>query len=228
VSRYTKALGAVVDIVHVAPPNPDFIGYQVGPNHVRENVARRLRTEHRDTQKYGAELAADGIAVDHSLTVQGPTRQRRGIIARRCCQRLSDDENPVLRLAQRLVSGHDPTERVCIFLARRFAPSLGLFTGGGAGMIKIILIGDQIARSEGISATGPSPFLRLTNELLKRGVSPEQRLTRPSPPRQVRRLQRWNSLPLLHQRPCLYSSCPARMAHDPVPMTVGVIRPTKG
>ena len=73
VRRYAKALGAVVDIVHVAPPDPDFIGYQVGPNHVRENVARRLRTEHRDTQKYGAELAADGIAVDHSLTVQGST-----------------------------------------------------------------------------------------------------------------------------------------------------------
>jgi hypothetical protein len=89
-------------------------------------------------------------------------------------------------------------------------------------MIRIFQIGDQIATSGGISATGP-PFLRLTNELLKCGVSPakpteilrkdkldaefaepaggsrvEQRPTWPSPPRQVRRLQWWNMLSLLH------------------------------
>jgi hypothetical protein len=34
------------------------VGYDVGPDDVREDVARGLREQHQKTQKYDAELAA--------------------------------------------------------------------------------------------------------------------------------------------------------------------------
>lgn len=78
--RYSKALNAIVDIIHVAPPDPDFVGYikSNDPNEktqediIRNSKATDLRAEHQKTQAFGNSLHANGIRVDHTLTVQGP------------------------------------------------------------------------------------------------------------------------------------------------------------
>jgi nucleotide-binding universal stress UspA family protein len=79
--RYGLALNAVVDIVHVAPPDPDFVGYiksgdpaeTTQDNLIRETEAKSLRAEHRQTQDLAAALRAKGVRVERALTVQGPT-----------------------------------------------------------------------------------------------------------------------------------------------------------
>ena len=66
-----RATGAHVRLLHVAAPDPDFVGYGVGPESVRDAVAHELRTEHRVL----AELAERFRAVDVPVTplmVQGP------------------------------------------------------------------------------------------------------------------------------------------------------------
>ena len=67
-----KALGAKLWLVHVAAPDPDFVGFSVGPEYVREQRADILRQEHQDIQAIGAQLKAKGIDAE-ALLVQGPT-----------------------------------------------------------------------------------------------------------------------------------------------------------
>ncbi|HXO02277.1 MAG TPA: universal stress protein [Stellaceae bacterium] len=78
--RYGQALNAMVDIIHVSEPDPDFVGYIKGNNpeiqsqldSEREPHAKVLRLEHQQTQEFGATLRASGVRVDRALTVQGP------------------------------------------------------------------------------------------------------------------------------------------------------------
>lgn len=80
VIRYARALNAVVDIVHVAEPDPEMIGYikadepseQETVDSERTAQAHRLRAEHRETQRVEAELRSRGVAVERALTMQGP------------------------------------------------------------------------------------------------------------------------------------------------------------
>jgi nucleotide-binding universal stress UspA family protein len=57
-------------ILHVAAPDPEFIGYEVGPQSVRDGVASELRAEHRRVQALAATLAGSELTVT-PLTVQG-------------------------------------------------------------------------------------------------------------------------------------------------------------
>jgi nucleotide-binding universal stress UspA family protein len=79
--RYGRALDAVVDIIHIAAPDPDFVGYikdsdpaeKTQDSLIRESEAKALRVEHQQTQALGETLRANGVRVDRALTVQGPT-----------------------------------------------------------------------------------------------------------------------------------------------------------
>jgi len=57
-------------ILHVAAPEPDFVGYGVGPQSVRQSVALELRNEHYQVQQLAAAVQAPGLSVT-PLTVQG-------------------------------------------------------------------------------------------------------------------------------------------------------------
>src|SRR5579863_10664263 len=78
--RYGQAFNATIDIVHVAEPDPDFVGYLKRPDPgnksqedmIRVSHATALRTEHHQTQALAAALRANGIRVDQALAVQGP------------------------------------------------------------------------------------------------------------------------------------------------------------
>lgn len=70
-----KGLEAEVVILHVAEPDPDFVGYEAGPQTVRDAVAGRLRDEHHSLRKIEDRIKAQGVAVT-SLLVQGPTIEK--------------------------------------------------------------------------------------------------------------------------------------------------------
>ncbi|MBP7830761.1 MAG: universal stress protein [Kiritimatiellae bacterium] len=70
-----KGLEAEVVILHVAEPDPDFVGYEAGPQTVRDAVASRLRNEHHLLRELEDKIKAQGVAVT-SLLVQGPTIEK--------------------------------------------------------------------------------------------------------------------------------------------------------
>lgn len=59
-------------IVHVAAPEPGFVGYQVGPEYIRHTRAEDLRDEHRFLQKIAAGVREKGGKAE-ALLIQGPT-----------------------------------------------------------------------------------------------------------------------------------------------------------
>ena len=70
-AQFAKAFAAKLWIVHVAAPDPDFVGYDVGPQHVREWRADTLRREHKVIQDEKKKLERDGLDVE-GLLIQGP------------------------------------------------------------------------------------------------------------------------------------------------------------
>jgi len=66
-AQLAKALDAKVWLIHAAVPEPDFIGYEVGPEHVRNSAARHLREEHRMLGQYQDKLRAEEVDVTAML-----------------------------------------------------------------------------------------------------------------------------------------------------------------
>jgi nucleotide-binding universal stress UspA family protein len=72
-ARTVSALaGAEVRLLHVGAPNPDFVGFEAGPDVVRNQVANTLRDEHRKLELF-AEVFTDANVHATPLMVQGPT-----------------------------------------------------------------------------------------------------------------------------------------------------------
>ena len=59
-------------LVHVVPDEPAFIGYEAGPESVRQSVAAELREEHRTLQTYAQAMRDRGLNVT-ALLLQGYT-----------------------------------------------------------------------------------------------------------------------------------------------------------
>ena len=70
--EFARALSAEMWLLHVAEPEPDFVGFEVGPQVVRDSVAEDLRAEHRQVQEIASRLQADGVNAT-ALFVQGAT-----------------------------------------------------------------------------------------------------------------------------------------------------------
>ena len=70
-----EAFSADVSLVHVAAPDPEFVGYDAGPESVREARARELRGEHRELQAMAEGLRQRGLGAK-ALLVQGPTVEK--------------------------------------------------------------------------------------------------------------------------------------------------------
>ena len=67
----TRALSGKLWMLHVGEPEPDFVGYEAGPDVVRDQVAREFRDEHRKLQEYADSMRAEGLPVT-ALMIQGP------------------------------------------------------------------------------------------------------------------------------------------------------------
>lgn len=70
--RLAASLDASVWLVHAAEPEPDFVGYDAGPEVVRGQVAKELREEHRKLQEYADKLRDASVEVK-AILAQGPT-----------------------------------------------------------------------------------------------------------------------------------------------------------
>lgn len=71
-AEIAAACDAPLTLLHVAAPEPDFVGYEPGPDTVREARASELREEHRDIQRRAEALRARGLRAQ-GLLIQGPT-----------------------------------------------------------------------------------------------------------------------------------------------------------
>ncbi len=67
-----EKFGSKIWLVHVAPTDPDFVGFEMGPKYVRDFVAEELRTEHRQLQSYTSQIQEKGIQAE-GLLIQGTT-----------------------------------------------------------------------------------------------------------------------------------------------------------
>lgn len=59
-------------LVHIAAPDPDFVGYEAGPQYIRDARADDLRKEHKQLAGHIDNLTAQGFDAE-GLLVQGPT-----------------------------------------------------------------------------------------------------------------------------------------------------------
>ena len=65
-----RALGVELVLIHVASAEPDFVGYEPGPEVVRESVAHVMRAHHRQLQEVESRLRSEGVKV-RALMIQG-------------------------------------------------------------------------------------------------------------------------------------------------------------
>jgi len=70
-----RAFDSHVFLLHVVAPDPEFVGYEVGPQSVRDGIADHFRQQHRELQalERGEWHDSDKIS---SLLVQGPTVEK--------------------------------------------------------------------------------------------------------------------------------------------------------
>ena len=71
-TKLAVAVDAEVLLLHVVEPDPDFVGYEVGPQYIRDSRAAELRKEHRQLQEYANKLNKNGANTE-ALLVQGAT-----------------------------------------------------------------------------------------------------------------------------------------------------------
>jgi nucleotide-binding universal stress UspA family protein len=68
--RIAGTSGAHIYLLHVADPEPDFMGYDAGPEVVRDQVAESYNKAHRHTQEMAEGLRKSGLEAT-ALTIQG-------------------------------------------------------------------------------------------------------------------------------------------------------------
>jgi nucleotide-binding universal stress UspA family protein len=69
--RIAGPMSGVVRLLHVAEAEPDFVGFDAGPDVVRDQVAKEYRDEHRGVQAY-AESLRDANIDAKALLIKGP------------------------------------------------------------------------------------------------------------------------------------------------------------
>lgn len=72
--EFAKAFGAKAWLIHIAAPDPDFVGYDVGPQYIRDQRAEDLKREHKMLGEYSERLKQNGVEAD-GLLVQGATTE---------------------------------------------------------------------------------------------------------------------------------------------------------
>lgn len=67
--------GASLHLIHVEAPEPDFVGYEPGPQHVRDDVAHQSVRHFKEENSLRNQLRDQGIDA-HSVVLQGPTVEK--------------------------------------------------------------------------------------------------------------------------------------------------------
>jgi nucleotide-binding universal stress UspA family protein len=72
VEKFAKALSARVWILHVAEPEPDFVGYEIDAECMRDSRSEIFHREHQQIQDIAERLRREGLDAT-ALLVQGAT-----------------------------------------------------------------------------------------------------------------------------------------------------------
>ena len=72
--NWARRLSAELVLIHVAEPDPDFVGYGAGPESVRLAVAHKFTRAHQQIEDLSVELRKDGIDAK-ALLIQGSTAE---------------------------------------------------------------------------------------------------------------------------------------------------------
>jgi nucleotide-binding universal stress UspA family protein len=67
-----EKFGAKIWVVHVAEPSPDYVGFDVGPQYIRDTKAEDLREEHRNLQSICKTFLGNTVQKE-ALLIQGST-----------------------------------------------------------------------------------------------------------------------------------------------------------
>ena len=59
--KLAKSMRASVRLVHVAEPDPDFVGFDGGPHEVRDQIAAEYQQEHKALQDLADSLRNEGV-----------------------------------------------------------------------------------------------------------------------------------------------------------------------
>ncbi len=70
-----KGLAAKIVLLHVEAPEPAFVGYEAGPQSVRDSVARSIHGNGQALHAVRDRLRAQGLSVE-SLLIQGSTAEK--------------------------------------------------------------------------------------------------------------------------------------------------------
>lgn len=69
-SQLASAFKAKLWLLHVAAPEPDFVGYDAGPQSVRNKLSEHMHDEHKKIQLIAGNLRTKGLDVA-ALMIQG-------------------------------------------------------------------------------------------------------------------------------------------------------------
>lgn len=72
--EFAEGFNAKLWLLHVSAPDPEFVGYDAGPQSERDWRAAQLREKHRTLQAHAQELKAGGLKAE-ALLVQGPIQE---------------------------------------------------------------------------------------------------------------------------------------------------------
>lgn len=72
--EWARAFDAKVWMLHVAAPEPEFVGFGVGPQYIRDSMAEELKKEHRMLFEYANQFRSEGIQAD-GLLIMGATTE---------------------------------------------------------------------------------------------------------------------------------------------------------
>lgn len=67
-----EKFGSKIWLVHIAEPDPDFIGYGIGPAYIRDFRAEELKAEHKQLHAYIEDLRKKSLDAE-GLLIQGIT-----------------------------------------------------------------------------------------------------------------------------------------------------------
>jgi len=70
--QFAKMADAEVRVLHVAEPEPDFVGSEVDTQVIRDSHAEMFHQEHRQLQQYADQFEAAGLKTS-ALLIQGVT-----------------------------------------------------------------------------------------------------------------------------------------------------------
>ena len=73
--RLALAVSAELTLLHVAAPEPDFVGYEVGPQSVRDDRAQTLDLERRQLHQMADDWRARGLST-RAFLFAGPTVEK--------------------------------------------------------------------------------------------------------------------------------------------------------